>query len=62
MILVDTSAWIEFLRLAGDIEIKGAVKDLVMEGSAAFTCPVMFELLLGARPEETKGHTRDFSG
>ena len=46
MILVDTSAWTEFLRLAGDIEIKGAVKDLVTEGSAAFTCPVMFELAL----------------
>lgn len=54
MILVDTSAWIEFLRPAGDAEIKGLVKDLVMDGSAAFTCPVMFELMLGARTEETK--------
>ena len=54
MILVDTSAWIEFLRPAGDTKIKGLVKNLIMDGSAAYTCPVMFELILGARPEETK--------
>ncbi len=52
MILIDTSAWIEFLRPGGDGTVKSLVKDHLLEGRAAFTCPVMFELVLGARPSE----------
>ncbi len=52
MILIDTSAWIEFLRPGGDSKVKSLVKDHLLEGRAAFTCPVMFELVLGARPVE----------
>jgi len=52
MILIDTSAWIEFLRPGGDSEVKSLVKDHLLDGHAAFTCPVMFELVLGARPGE----------
>ena len=52
MILIDTSAWIEFLRPGGDSKVKSLVKNHLLEGSAAFTCPVMFELVLGARPGE----------
>lgn len=52
MILIDTSAWIEFLRPGGDSTVKSLVKDHLLEGRAAFTCPVMFELVLGARPSE----------
>lgn len=52
MILIDTSAWIEFLRSGGDNTVKSLVKDHLLDGRAAFTCPVMFELVLGARPSE----------
>lgn len=52
MILIDTSAWIEFLRPGGDGAVKSLVKDHLLDGRAAFTCPVMFELVLGARPSE----------
>lgn len=52
MILIDTSAWIEFLRPGGESKVKSLVKDHLLEGRAAFTCPVMFELVLGARPSE----------
>lgn len=54
MTLIDTSAWIEFLRPGGDMAVKSRVKDHVLDGRAAFTCPVMFELVLGARPSEKK--------
>ncbi len=52
MTLIDTSAWIEFLRSKGNPEIKSFVKDHVLDGRAAYTCPVMFELVLGARANE----------
>lgn len=52
MILIDTSAWIEFLRPVGDSKVKAIVKDHLLDGRAAYTCPVMFELVLGARPNE----------
>ena len=52
MKLVDTSAWIEFLRKKGDPAIKQAVARLIDADLAAWTCPVRFELLSGARPGE----------
>lgn len=52
MILIDTSAWIEFLRPGGDGSVKSVVKDHLLEGRAAYTCPIMFELVLGARASE----------
>jgi predicted nucleic acid-binding protein len=52
MTLIDTSAWIEFLRPNGDVDVKLAVGDLVRLGQAAFTCPVRYELQSGARPNE----------
>jgi predicted nucleic acid-binding protein len=50
--LIDTSAWIEFFRPMGDPQIKSLVRDLITVKQAAFTCPVAFELLTGARKEE----------
>ena len=52
MILIDTSAWIEFFRPGGEPSIKSLVKDHILDGQAAFTCPVRYELMLGARPGE----------
>jgi predicted nucleic acid-binding protein len=50
--LIDTSAWIEFFRPQGDPAIKARVADLISLGTAAYTCPVRYELVLGARPHE----------
>jgi predicted nucleic acid-binding protein len=53
MILIDTSAWIEFFRRRGNIVVKSRVAGLVETGDAGFCGPVLYELLLGARPAET---------
>lgn len=50
--LIDTSAWIEFLRPKGDPAIKSRVADFISLGTAAYTCPVRYELILGARSHE----------
>jgi len=50
--LIDTSAWIEFFRSKGDPHVKAHVRDLMTLREAAYTCPVAFELLTGARKEE----------
>ena len=52
MTLIDTSAWIEFFRPKGDPLLKARVRDLMSIKEAAYTCPVAFELVTGARKEE----------
>jgi len=52
MTLVDTSAWIEFLRKDGVPEVKSRVAAKVELGEAAHCGAVLFELLTGARPSE----------
>ena len=52
MKLVDSSAWVEFLRRKGDPKVKLIVARLLEAEQAAYTCPVRFELLSGARPGE----------
>lgn len=52
MTLIDTSAWIEFLRRAGDPDVKGRVAAFLDAGQAAVCGPIEFELLTGARPAE----------
>ncbi len=54
MTLIDTSAWIEFFRRQGNATVKTRVRDLIASRQAAYTCPVAFELLAGARKEEMK--------
>ena len=63
MKLVDTSAWVEFLRRQGDPQAKKAVATLLEDGLTAYTCPIRFELLSGARPDEEADLQRalDFS-
>jgi len=51
-ILIDTSAWIEFFRRQGSVEFKSRVADLIAARCAAYTCPVHFELVMGARKDE----------
>jgi predicted nucleic acid-binding protein len=52
MKLVDTSAWVEFLRRKGDPKVKHAVARLLQADQAACTCPIRFELLSGAKADE----------
>ena len=52
MKLVDTSVWIEFLRRNGDPSAKRVLAQLLQVEAAAYTCPVQFELLSGAKPNE----------
>jgi predicted nucleic acid-binding protein len=52
MKLVDSSAWVEFLRRKGDPAVKQVVARLLQTELAAFTCPIRFELLSGVRPAE----------
>src|ERR1700683_4556233 len=52
MKLVDTSAWVEFLRRKGDAKVKHAVARLLQADQAAYTCPIRFELLSGAKADE----------
>lgn len=52
MVLVDTSAWVEFFRHKGDPSVKLAVKGLLDAFEATLCGPVEMEFLGGARPEE----------
>ncbi len=52
MVLIDTSAWIEFFRRHGDPAMKSVVTDLFRRGVACYTCPVRYELYLGAKADE----------
>ncbi len=52
MTLIDTSAWIEFLRRKGDPTVKQRVAAYLAEEQAAYCGPVEFELLSGARDAE----------
>lgn len=52
MILVDTSAWVEYDRATGsavDLRVTTLIRD---EGPLAVTEPVMMEVLAGARSDE----------
>lgn len=50
--MIDTSAWIEFLRCHGSTVTKSKVAACVEMGEAAYCGPVEFELLTGAKPRE----------
>jgi predicted nucleic acid-binding protein len=63
MKLVDTSAWVHFLRRRGDAQAQQVVATLLKDNLTAYTCPIRFELLSGARPDEEADlqQTLDFS-
>jgi predicted nucleic acid-binding protein len=52
MVLVDTSAWVEFFRRKGDPAVKLAVRGLLDAFEATLCGPVELEFLGGARPDE----------
>ena len=52
MTLIDTAAWIEFLRRNGRADVKQRVAALLDGGAAAYCGPIEFELLSGARDSE----------
>lgn len=52
MTLIDTSAWIEFLRRKGKPDTKNRVAAFLDLGEAAYCGPIEFELLSGARDGE----------
>jgi len=52
MVIVDTSAWVEFFRRDGDPHVKLAVKGLLDAYQCALCGPVELEFLGGARPPE----------
>ena len=52
MVIIDTSAWIDFFRRDGKIEVKLAVKGLLDAFEGALCGPVEMEFLGGARPSK----------
>lgn len=52
MVIIDTSAWVEFFRRDGDLRVKLAVKGLLDEYEGALCGPVEMEFLGGARENE----------
>lgn len=62
MILIDTSAWIHFFRKQGHPDAKRRVAAALNDDTAAYTCPVLFELLAGARLESEIALVRDTLG
>lgn len=54
MVIVDTSAWVEFFRRDGDPRVKLALKGLLDAYECALCGPVEMEFLGGARAEEMK--------
>ena len=61
MILIDTSAWIEFFRKRGDPNVKKRVAFYIEKDQATYTCPILFELLAGARDKEISDIEVSFS-
>lgn len=60
MILVDTSAWVEFLRDTGSSVCEET--DRLLEGGGAITDPVTMEVLAGARDDRHLGELRGLLG
>lgn len=54
MVIVDTSAWIEFFRRDGSVEVKLAMRGLLDKYEATLCGPVEMEFLGGAPPSEKK--------
>ena len=52
MVIVDTSAWIEFFRRDGAVEVKLAMRGLLDKYEATLCGPVEMEFLGGALPAE----------
>jgi len=60
VILVDSSAWVEFLRGTGSPACEEV--DRLLDADIAITDPVLMEVLAGARNEEHMHHLRALLG
>jgi predicted nucleic acid-binding protein len=59
MFLIDSSAWVEYLRPSGSAKIKGRIRK-ILESEEAATCGiVVVEILRGARTEKDYRILRD---
>lgn len=54
MVIVDSSAWVEFFRAKGDVHVKLAVAGLLEVYESTLCGPVEMEILGGARAHEIK--------
>ena len=52
MFLIDSSAWIEYLRPKGSAKVKARVRDLLQKEEAASCGVIIVEILRGARNEK----------
>ena len=59
MTLVDSSAWIHFLREDGDAAMKARITELLEQGSAAWCDMVRLELWNGARSDQDRRDLED---
>ena len=58
MILVDTSAWVEFDRATGSAVDRRLAELIAGDGPIAVTEPVVMEVVAGARSDEREGDLR----
>lgn len=61
MVLIDSSVWIEFFRRKGNEACKEKVGLLLEEADAAYSCPILLELMAGAKPHEIEEINRALS-
>lgn len=60
LVLVDTSSWIHFLRVGGDVDTRTRVSAALEAGTARWCAMVRLELWNGARGEHEKKVLREF--
>jgi len=60
MVLIDSSSWIESLRLRGRMEVRQRVAAVLERGDAAWCNMIRLELWNGARGDREKRTLRDF--
>jgi predicted nucleic acid-binding protein len=60
MVLVDSSAWIHFLRPDGDADVQARVEGALRAGQACWCAQVRLELWNGAGSEREKRVLKDF--
>ena len=60
MVLVDSSAWIHFLRPDGDAEVRARVAGALRAGQACWCAQVRLELWNGAGSDREKRMLKDF--
>lgn len=59
VVLIDTSSWIEALRVDGNVDVRQRVQTLMIDGRAAWCDLVAVELWNGARGDYEKQQLRD---